>query len=89
MKAVIVVAVVSVLVITACASTRAQFEADVVTALKQQASFDLSCPADDIDVQQLGGAGSWGAQGCGEKASYLVSCDGLDVDTMCVIEKQG
>jgi hypothetical protein len=43
---------------------------DVVS---QRASFDLSCPRDQIAVQEIGGD-SFGATGCGQKASYTCIC---------------
>ncbi len=43
---------------------------DVVS---QRASFDLSCPRDKIAVEEIGGD-SFGATGCGQKASYTCIC---------------
>lgn len=39
----------------------------------QRASFDLSCPRDKLTVQGIGGD-SFGATGCGQKASYTCIC---------------
>jgi hypothetical protein len=39
----------------------------------QRASFDLSCPRDKLSVQGIGGD-SFGATGCGQKASYTCIC---------------
>lgn len=39
----------------------------------QRASFDMSCSRDQITVQQIGGD-SFGATGCGQKASYNCIC---------------
>jgi len=38
----------------------------------KQASFDLGCPVDQMQVVDLGGGGSWtvGVNGCGKKAVY-------------------
>jgi hypothetical protein len=39
----------------------------------QRASFDLSCSRDKIQIQSIGGD-SFGAIGCGQKASYTCVC---------------
>ncbi|APR88311.1 hypothetical protein A7982_13660 [Minicystis rosea] len=52
--------------------TRAWFEADEQAVLRKQASFDLSCPAPQIELNVLGADyKSVGAVGCGKKTSYL------------------
>jgi len=38
-----------------------------------QAAFDLSCPAEQIQIQQLA-TYNYGVLGCGRKASYVANC---------------
>jgi len=40
--------------------------------VKQRASFDLTCPPDQVQVSEIGGT-SYGAVGCGARASYTCS----------------
>ena len=39
----------------------------------KRAAFDLGCPAEQVQVQDIGGS-SYGAMGCGKKASYTCVC---------------
>ena len=41
--------------------------------VKDRAAFDLDCPKDKIEVTNIGGT-SYGASGCGKKATY--TCNG-------------
>jgi hypothetical protein len=43
------------------------------TTVQQRASFDLSCPSEQLAVQPIGG-NSYGATGCGQKVSYSCIC---------------
>ncbi len=39
------------------------------TSIEQKAAFDLECPAEQIEVTDLG-SGSFDAIGCGKRVSY-------------------
>jgi hypothetical protein len=43
------------------------------STVQQRATFDLSCPSDQLAVQPIGG-NSYGAIGCGQKVSYSCIC---------------
>jgi hypothetical protein len=43
------------------------------TAVTRQAAFDLNCPASQVQVTHLNYA-TYGATGCGARASYLTRC---------------
>jgi hypothetical protein len=50
-------------------------ESYAVPALHKQASFDLNCPQDQLQIQQLG-QDKYGVEGCHRRASYVLrSCD--------------
>jgi len=44
-------------------------------SVQERAAFDLNCPVAQVTVKELPGAG-WGAQGCGQRASYTCNRDG-------------
>lgn len=46
---------------------------DVKGLITKQAAFDLSCSADQIKLSALN-ADTFGAEGCGKKASYILLC---------------
>jgi hypothetical protein len=46
---------------------------DVKAIIATQAAFDLSCGADQIKLAALN-ADTFGAEGCGKKASYILVC---------------
>jgi hypothetical protein len=46
----------------------------VVSQVAKRASFDMSCPAEQIELVQLSGS-AFGARGCGKQATYVSSCD--------------
>jgi hypothetical protein len=58
--------------------------ANAMPVVRVQASSDLDCPQKDLRVVQ-----SWGGQfdvvGCGHKATYNTSCEGL----RCVVAPEG
>ena len=63
------------LLITGCASTSYKQE-----KIKKRATFDLNCPDEQIQVQELDGSFGttiWGASGCGRRASYLMTCGAI------------
>ena len=39
--------------------------------LVERASFDLDCPADQLETSALGDADTQGAKGCGRRATYV------------------
>ena len=41
--------------------------------VEKRAPFDLSCPPEQVDIVNLGNR-TYGATGCGHKATYIVSC---------------
>jgi hypothetical protein len=50
-------------------------ESYAVPALHKQASFDLNCPADQLQIQEIG-EDKYGVEGCHRRASYaLQSCN--------------
>jgi hypothetical protein len=50
--------------------------------LRTRAAFDLDCPAKSITIVELDGASS-GVSGCGQRATYVKSCDRQDVARTC------
>ena len=66
------------LAFTACSSLR-------TTAL-DRATFDLDCPKDKIEVVSIGGT-SYGAKGCGKKATYTCAAEG-SFATKCVKDSE-
>ncbi len=46
---------------------------DVKALITKQAAFDLSCSADQLKLSALN-ADTFGAEGCGKKASYILVC---------------
>ncbi|MFO0759414.1 MAG: hypothetical protein U0359_23170 [Byssovorax sp.] len=44
--------------------------------VKDRASFDLSCPREQIVAQELGNHMTMGVSGCGKKATYVYTSDG-------------
>jgi hypothetical protein len=46
---------------------------DVKAIVAKQAAFDLSCGADKVKLSALN-ADTFGAEGCGKKASYILLC---------------
>jgi hypothetical protein len=44
--------------------------------LARRSSFDLACPAEQTRYVQVDER-SWGATGCGRRAVYVESCDGV------------
>jgi len=55
---------------TGCASNRDR--------VMKRATFDLNCPADQLDVQVLdkawaGDELAWGVRGCGKQTTYLLA----------------
>ena len=46
---------------------------DVKALITKQAAFDLSCGADRVKLSALN-ADTFGAEGCGKKASYILAC---------------
>jgi hypothetical protein len=42
-----------------------------VDELVERASFDLDCPADQLETRQLGNEDTLGAKGCGRRATYV------------------
>ena len=55
-----------------------------MNAVKERAAFDFSCDQDAITVQNIGGD-SFGAEGCGQKGSYVCLRDGWGEIT-CVMD---
>jgi hypothetical protein len=55
--------------VAGCAGNAPAFQRTV----QQRAAFDLSCPTAQLTVQNIGGD-SYGATGCGRKASYTCIC---------------
>jgi hypothetical protein len=53
--------------------------------IRERAPFDLDCPNEKIEVQDLG-SGVLGARGCGAKASYVIGYSGPVLNSL---EKQG
>lgn len=53
----------------------------IQNTVTQQATFDLACDAENIEVKDIGG-GAWGASGCGKKASYNCA-SGMFVGASC------
>jgi hypothetical protein len=43
--------------------------------LQSRAAFDLDCPPGSIKITDLGD-GAMGVTGCGQRATYIESCDG-------------
>ncbi|MES1187195.1 MAG: hypothetical protein ABUL60_25490 [Myxococcales bacterium] len=46
-----------------------------MSLVRQRAAFDLSCK-EPINVVELGNGDTFGATGCGNKATYVVKCTG-------------
>lgn len=46
-----------------------------IPAVTKQAAFDLNCPPGQVQVIELAGYHSYGATGCGRRASYMASCN--------------
>jgi len=46
---------------------------DVKAIITKQATFDLSCSAEQLEFSTLN-ADTFGAEGCGKKASYILDC---------------
>ena len=65
---------------SACATPAQRREAIV----RERAPFDLNCPNEKIEVQDLGGA--VGVRGCGAKATYVLTVGGPVLNTL---EKDG
>ena len=60
-----------VTLLTACAGMSPQKYNEIMTVkVKERASFDFQCDKKDIAVQKIG-VTSFGATGCGKKASYV------------------
>ncbi len=54
---------------------------DSQTSLRKRASFDMGCPADQLEFEPLesysnGYVTTWGVTGCGSKATYLKASSG-------------
>ena len=79
-----------VITLTACAVTPQQYNEIMTTKVKERAAFDFECSKDTIEVQKIG-ITSYGAKGCGKKASYVgitKYCIGYyasDVENYCEI----
>jgi hypothetical protein len=58
---------IAVLCLCGCSS------ATPASTVTSQAAFDLSCPAEQIQIQQLA-TYNYGVLGCGRKASYVANC---------------
>ena len=54
---------------TVCSALKVAFPETV----HKRAAFDLGCPAEQVQVLDIGGS-SYGATGCGKKASYTCVC---------------
>jgi len=49
---------------------------NAAAALRVQASTDFDCPQRDLTLKQ-GWGGKYAVEGCGQRATYDTSCDGL------------
>jgi len=59
------------ILLTACAGISPQRYNEIMTAkVKERAAFDFQCKKENITVQKIG-ITSFGAIGCGKKASYV------------------
>ena len=56
--------------LTACVGTTHRYNDIMTIKVKDRAAFDLQCDKADITVQKIG-ISSFGATGCGKKASYV------------------
>ena len=50
--------------------------------LRSRASFDLGCPANQLDVVEIDQR-TRGVRGCGKQATYVESCTTADRSTGC------
>lgn len=57
----------AVLILPGCASV----DTYAMPALKKQASFDMNCPEDQLQVQETGKF-KYGVRGCEKRASYAM-----------------
>ena len=44
--------------------------------LRARAAFDLKCPEDQLELQELGSRMTQGVNGCGRSATYVLNHDG-------------
>ena len=68
----------SAVTLAACAESNpsrndAEGKHEFVDAVRSRAAFDLSCPAEQLAVQNIG-AESFGISGCNKRASYTCIC---------------
>lgn len=68
---------------------------DLVSVVRTKASFELSCPANELTVTQLTGGQettngfaatnqkSYGVEGCGKRASYYAYCTNMMGSESC------
>jgi hypothetical protein len=69
MRLVFVLCVAPAILLTACAGEDEEF-----AELRARAAFDLECPRKQIHVVELDDR-TKGVTGCGERATYIESCD--------------
>ena len=61
---------VSVILLNGCAIGQKKFDEIMLAKVKTKAAFDFTCKATEIETSIIDNA-TYGAQGCGKKASYL------------------
>jgi hypothetical protein len=67
------ISMVAPLVLGGCAGTFASHSQEGADAVVRQASFDLACPPEQVQVVPLNFR-TYGASGCGRHASYMAAC---------------
>ncbi len=71
---------------SACAVTGVRYDQIMTEKVGKQAAFDLDCPREQLTVTKIDRA-SFGASGCGKRASYLgadVRCEPTQDETTLV-----
>jgi len=83
----------AVLVSSACAHVSTS--TDLISVVRNKASFELSCPANELKITQLTGGQamtngfaasnqkSYGVEGCGKRASYYAYCTNMMGSESC------
>jgi hypothetical protein len=59
-----------------------------MSTVQQRAPFDLSCPANELQVHDLG-SDTYGVSGCGKKATYVCVCNkyaGPCSEALCTLD---
>jgi hypothetical protein len=70
----------------ACAVTGVRYDEIMTEKVSKQAAFDLDCPREQLSVTKIDRA-SFGATGCGKRASYLgadARCEPMQDETTIV-----